>query len=229
MGPMTSTARQEEHAGGSAGSLHSQGAASRDPVRASLGEAERRRLFAEQVAPMIDRLWGNALRYTRDRHDADDLVQETLLKAFRKFHQFEQGSSLTSWVFRIMHTTHINRYRSRRRGFDEVPEEPTGEYSLYDLVAEIDAPTERLALDGVGAPEVRRALAELPDASRIAIYLRDVEGFTYREIAEITDASVATIGSRLTRGRRRLGETLLGYARERRLIREPSQPSGLQA
>jgi RNA polymerase sigma-70 factor (ECF subfamily) len=191
------------------------------PVRTALDERHRTAIFQEQLVPLIDVLHHGASRYTRDPDDAEDLVQDTLVKAYRKFHQFEQGSNLKSWLFRILHTTYLSDYRRRRRRPAEVPEDPTAGYSVYDRLVAAEGSAEYRVLDRFGVEEVRVALAELPPRTRESVYLKDVEGFSYREIAEITDTPVNTVESRLHRGRKSLAASLHDYARRQgRLGRE---------
>jgi RNA polymerase sigma-70 factor (ECF subfamily) len=211
------------------GATADQGTSWSAPVSSSVSDRTRRRRFEEQVVPLMDRLWRNAIRYTSDGHDADDLVQDTLVKAFRKYHQFQQGSNLVSWLFRIMHTTYVNRHRTAQRRVSEVPAERTEEHSLFDLVTEIDAPTERSALSLVADQEVRFALEALPEDTRLAVHLNAVEGFSYRDISAITAAPIATVGSRLSRGRAQLAEQLIDHVRRRRLIDEPATENGFGA
>lgn len=189
------------------------------PVRRELGDAERRERFESEVLPYLDRLYSAALRYTRNATDAEDLVQESVAKAYRSFHQYREGTNLKAWLYRILHTTYISMYRKSQRRPQESPQEQIDEFSLYDeLSRTTGASPEREVLDSFTAEEVRDALADLPHTFREAVYLADVEGFSYREIAEIMDTPVGTVMSRLHRGRKSLQQALHTYATSRGLI-----------
>lgn len=193
-----------------------------DPVRTRLSDDERRRLFEEQALPYLDQLYGAALRYTRDPDDAEDLVQEVFAKAFRAFHQFEQGTNLRAWLYRILHNSYINLYRKRQRRPQEDLKEEFEDFSLFESLAEAGISAEREVLDTFTAKEVKQALADLPEQFRVAVYLADVEGFSYQEIAEIMDTPIGTVMSRLHRGRKSLQKALASYARQRGLISDPT-------
>jgi RNA polymerase sigma-70 factor (ECF subfamily) len=187
-------------------------------LRAELTEVERRRLFEEQVLPHLDRLYAAALRYTRNPTDAEDLVQEAVAKAYSRFHQFQQGTNLRAWLYRILHNTYINLYRKKQRRPQESLKDPVEDFSFYDTVATSGTSAEREVLESLTDDEVKQALADLPETFRMAVYLADVEGFAYKEIAEIMDTPIGTVMSRLHRGRKALQEALAGYAVERGLI-----------
>jgi len=189
------------------------------PVRQQLTDAERRELFEREALPHVDRLFSAALRYTRDPTDAEDLVQETAAKAFRSFHQYEPGTNLRAWLYRILHTTYISMYRKAQRRPQESLQEEIDDFSFYDEVARSGTGSaEREVLESITDDEVKQALAELPETFRVAVYLADVEGFAYKEIAEIMDTPVGTVMSRLHRGRKALQKALASYARARGLI-----------
>lgn len=187
-------------------------------VRTELSEQERRTLFEEQAMEFVDPLYGAALRYTRDPSDAEDLVQETLAKAYEKFHQFQQGTNLKAWLYRILHNTYINRYRKQQRRPREHLQEEIEDFSFYDAARRTDDSAEHAVLEQLTDQEVRQALADLPEQFREAVYLADVEGFQYKEIAEIMDSPVGTVMSRLHRGRKQLQNSLAEYAARRGLI-----------
>jgi RNA polymerase sigma-70 factor, ECF subfamily len=188
-------------------------------VRQDLSDAERLERFEAEVLPHLDRLYSAALRYTRDPTDAEDLVQESIAKAYRSFHQYRQGTNLKAWLYRILHTTYISMYRKAQRRPQETLQEELDDYSFYDEIARSGGPSaEREVLDSFTADEVKQALAELPESFRVAVYLADVEGFAYKEIAEIMDTPVGTVMSRLHRGRKALQKALSDYARARGLI-----------
>ena len=167
--------------------------------------------------PEIDRLYGAAMRYTRDPTDAQDLVQETAAKAYRSLHQFQQGTNLRAWLYRILHTTYISMYRKAQRRPQETLQEGIDDFSFYDE-ARTGPSAEVEVLEAITDDEVKQALAELPETFRMAVYLADVEGFAYKEIAEIMDTPIGTVMSRLHRGRKALQRALGTYARQRGLI-----------
>ena len=187
------------------------------PVRQGLSDEERRRLFTEQAMPYLDRLYSAALRYTRNHADAEDLVQETFAKAYSKFHQYEQGTNLRAWLYRILTNTYINMYRKRQRRPDEYPQEEIDEFSLYEKLGVAGRSAESEVLDQLTDDEIKQALSDLPEQYRMAVYLADVEGFSYKEIADIMGTPVGTVMSRLHRGRKGLERALFEYARERGL------------
>ncbi|MFP4635552.1 MAG: sigma-70 family RNA polymerase sigma factor [Nitriliruptoraceae bacterium] len=189
------------------------------PVRQELSDAERRARFEAEVLPYLDRLYSAALRYTRDASDAEDLVQETIAKAFRSFHQYRPGTNLKAWLYRILHTTYISMYRKAQRRPQESPQDEIDDFSFYDELARSGTGSaERSVLEELTSDEVKQALAELPESFRLAVYYADVEGFSYKEIAEIMDTPTGTVMSRLHRGRKALQKALAEYARSRGLI-----------
>jgi RNA polymerase sigma-70 factor, ECF subfamily len=194
-------------------------------VRSELTPAEREARFSAEALPYLDQLYSAALRYTRNPADAEDLVQETFAKAFAAFHQYRPGTNLRAWLYRILTNTYINAYRKRQRRPDEVSADvqtEDGEFSLYDRIAEATArPAEVEVLERLTDDEVKTALADLPEQYRMAVYLADVEGFSYAEIAEIMDSPIGTVMSRLHRGRGALGRALYDYAVRRGLVPEP--------
>ncbi len=198
--------------------------ASGGPVRQELTPEERRERFEELALPHIDRLYAAALRYTRDPGDAEDLVQEAYAKAYSAFHQFEPGTNIRAWLYRILTNTYINLYRKQQRRPDEYPQEEIDEFSLYDWLGGVGASAEREVLDSITAEEVKQALAELPEQFRMAVFLADVEGFSYKEIADMMGTPVGTVMSRLHRGRKQLQKALAEYARARGVVgREDGQ------
>jgi RNA polymerase sigma-70 factor (ECF subfamily) len=187
--------------------------------RRALTDDERRQRFEDEVLPQLDRLYSAAMRYTRNPSDAEDLVQEAVAKAYRSYHQYQPGTNLRAWLYRILHTTYISQYRKAQRRPQEELQEGVDEYSFYDEIARAGGPSaEREVLASFTADEVKEALAELPESFRVAVYLADVEGFAYKEIAEIMDTPVGTVMSRLHRGRKALQKALSDYARARGLL-----------
>jgi RNA polymerase sigma-70 factor (ECF subfamily) len=187
-------------------------------VRTALeDDDERRRLFEEQAMPFVDRLYGAAMRYTRNPADAEDLVQDTMVKAYRSFHQFQQGTNLKAWLYRVLHTTFLSNYRKKQRRPQENLTDDIGDHRLYDLATGDAGSAESTVLASISDVEVKDALAALPEQFRMAVFLADVEGFAYKEIAEIMDTPVGTVMSRIHRGRKGLREALADYAEARGL------------
>ena len=190
-------------------------------VRQELSDAERRERFEVEVLPHLDRLYSAALRYTRDPTDAEDLVQEAIAKAYRAFHQYRPGTNLKAWLYRILHTTYISMYRKAQRRPQESLQDEIEDFSFFEEVARSSGTSaEREVLEALTSEEVKQALADLPESFRLAVYLADVEGFAYKEIAEIMDTPVGTVMSRLHRGRKALQKALSEHARVRGLLRD---------
>jgi RNA polymerase sigma-70 factor, ECF subfamily len=180
--------------------------------------ALRRRLFQEQALPYMDQLYGAAMRMTKNPADAADLVQETFVKAFAAFGQFEQGTNLKAWLYRILTNTFINVYRKKQRdpyqgSTDELEEWQLG--GAESATSSSSRSAEAEAIDRMPASAVKDALQSIPEDFRLAVYFADVEGFSYQEIADIMKSPVGTVMSRLHRGRRLLRDLLADYALER--------------
>ncbi|HTX63868.1 MAG TPA: sigma-70 family RNA polymerase sigma factor [Acidimicrobiales bacterium] len=182
--------------------------------------ADRAR-FAEQAMEYMPALYTAALRMTRNPADAEDLVQETYLKAYRSFDSFAEGTNLKAWLYRILTNTYINSYRAAKRRPELSDVEDVEDLYLYHRISPGDGSgrsAEEEALAGFTDDEVKEAIESLPDAFRIAVLLADVEGFSYKEIAEITEVPIGTVMSRIHRGRRALQKTLATFAQSRGLV-----------
>ncbi len=182
--------------------------------------ADRAR-FADEAMEHMPALYTAALRMTRKPADAEDLVQETYLKAYRSFDSFAEGTNLKAWLYRILTNTYINSYRAAKRRPEVTDVEDVEDLYLYHRLAPGDGSgrsAEEEALAGFTDDEVKEAIEALPEAFRIAVLLADVEGFSYKEIAEITDVPIGTVMSRIHRGRRALQKTLAHFAQTRGLV-----------
>lgn len=173
--------------------------------------------FEAEALPLLDQLYGAALGMTRNPTDAEDLVQETFAKAYAKFAQYRPGTNIKAWLYRILTNTYITQYRKvqrspKRAGTDTVEDWQLADAASHDGHGLRSAEAE--ALDRMPSSQVREALAELSEEYRMAVYLADVEGFSYKEIAQILDVPIGTVMSRLHRGRRILREKLADFAAE---------------
>ena len=176
--------------------------------------------FEREVLPLLPNLYSAALRMTRNPADAEDLVQETYLRAYRGFSGFEEGTNLRAWMYRILTNTFINSYRKKQREPVTVQEDDLDEWYLFDKLGEsgVEPSAEAEVIRSMPDEDVQKALEALPEGFRLAVLLADVEGFSYKEIAEILGIPIGTVMSRLHRGRRALEKALWERVRERGLV-----------
>lgn len=191
---------------------------------AELSEDDKRR-FQEDALPLLDSLYGGALRMTRNPADAEDLIQETMLRAYRSFDRFEPGTNLKAWLFRIMTNAYINTYRKKQREPQKVSQDEVEDFDLYrelkDHDPQFSVTPETIVLDGLVDSDITDAIEDLPEQFRLAVLLSDVEGFSYAEMAEIMDVPMGTVMSRLHRGRKALQKRLWDLARDRGIVKGP--------
>jgi len=188
---------------------------------ASTDDVALRERFERDVVPLLPSLYGAALRLTRDPTDAEDLVQETYLRAFRGFSGFQEGTNLKAWLYRILTNSFINTYRKKQREPQTVegPDDIDEWYLFNRLGAQsVERSAESEVLDQIPDEAVKAALESLPERFRLPVLLADVEGFSYKEIAEIMDTPIGTVMSRLHRGRKALQRALWDTAKERGLV-----------
>ena len=188
----------------------------------------KQKLFEEQALPFMDQLYAAAMRMTRNPADAADLVQETFVKAFQAFGQFQQGTNLKAWLYRIQTNTFINNYRKNQRNPYQGTIDDLEDWQLGNAESVTQSTSTRSAeaeaIDHLPDSAVKDALQSIPEDFRLAVYFADVEGFSYQEIADIMKTPVGTVMSRLHRGRRMLRELLADYARDRGISAAPATP-----
>ena len=180
---------------------------------------------AMQFAPQ---LYSAAMRMTRNPSDAEDLVQETFLKAYRAYHTFEEGTNLKAWLYRILTNTYINKYRKESRRPSEVDLGAVEDLYLYrnlgsEESADAARSTEDRVLDGLVESDIKEAVEALPENFRLPVLLADLAGFSYKEIADILDIPIGTVMSRLHRGRKAMEKSLWDYAVKRGLVPEGAE------
>jgi RNA polymerase sigma-70 factor, ECF subfamily len=185
--------------------------------------AEDLQRFEEEALPLANALYGGALRMTRNPADAADLVQETFLRAFRSWNQFKEGTNLKAWLYRIMTNLYISSYRVKKREPQMVSTSDNGDFDLYQSLvdrAESSESAESIVIDSLGDDDIKKALSDLPDDFRMAVSLADIDGFSYKEIADMLEIPIGTVMSRLHRGRKALQKSLWGLAEQRGLVEQ---------
>jgi RNA polymerase sigma-70 factor (ECF subfamily) len=185
--------------------------------RASESPFERKERFERDALIFANPLYSAALRYTRNQQDAEDLVQDTFAKAFNSFHQFEPGTNLKAWLYRILTTTFINTYRKDQRR-PQISDGEVEDWQIFEAASHTSdqgKSAEDVVLENLPDGDVKEALAAIPEDFRMVVYYADVEGYSYKEISEIVGVPTGTVMSRLHRGRKLLRASLTEYAKSR--------------
>lgn len=193
-------------------------------VRTEETDAQLAERFEREALPLLDQLYGGALRMTRNPADAEDLVQEAYMKAYQGFRSYKPGTNLKAWMYRILTNAYINNYRKAQRrpaeyATDDITDSQIAETASHTSAGLRSAEVEAMAL--LPDEEIRAALMDLNEDYRMVVYYADVEGLPYKEIAEIMETPIGTVMSRLHRGRKQLREALKDVAMDRGFIREP--------
>ncbi len=191
--------------------------------------ASDRERFEAQIGQHLDGLFGAALRLTRHRANAEDLLQETFLRAWRSFHTFQEGTNARAWLYRILMNAYIDGYRKAVREPEIVDQDDVDEFYLYSKAHESEeyqraGNPEEVLLAQIMDTDVKDALESLPETFRTVVLLADIEGFSYKEIAQILDIPIGTVMSRLHRSRRQLQAKLWEYARRARYVSADARP-----
>lgn len=192
-------------------------------VRTEETDAQLAERFEREALPLLDQLYGGALRMTRNPADAEDLVQEAYMKAYQGFRSYKPGTNLKAWMYRILTNTYINNYRKAQRrpaeyATDDITDSQIAETASHMSSGLRSAEVEAMAL--LPDEEIRAALMDLNEDYRMVVYYADVEGLPYKEIADIMGTPIGTVMSRLHRGRKQLREALRDVAKDRGFIRE---------
>lgn len=186
--------------------------------------------FSDDAMPFMSALYAAAMRLTHNAADAEDLVQDTYLRAYRGYPGFQEGTNLKAWLYKILTNTFINSYRKKQRRVQQVELDDVPDWSLYRRMGGLEAASlgttpETLVLDALPDDEVKAALESIPDQFRIAVILCDIEEFSYKEISDILEIPIGTVMSRIHRGRKLLQQQLWDYAAERGLIPDVARPT----
>lgn len=193
-------------------------------------DTELERRFEQEALPLLDQLYGGALRMTRNPADAEDLVQETFVKAFQAFDRFKQGTNLKAWLYRIMTNTYINHYRKVQRAPSQTSTENVTDHQIYASSSHDSTGLESAeveALNRIPNEEIADAMNNLPEEYRMVVYYADVEGLAYKEIADIMDTPLGTVMSRLHRGRKQLRGALKDIAQAHGIgVKQTDETSG---
>jgi RNA polymerase sigma-70 factor (ECF subfamily) len=189
--------------------------------------------FEAAAMPFVDSLYNTAYRMARNAEDAEDLVQEAYLKAYKYYDKFQEGTNFKAWLFKILKNTFINKYRKQQQqplhaAFDEIEDAFESHLRSDPRLSPMPNPEEEL-LESVLDEHVQKALADLPDDYRMVVLLADLEDFSYKEIADILDIPVGTVMSRLYRGRRMLESAMLHYARSHNYLAEGEDPAKMRS